>query len=170
MDAALTEVEDNKPDDILTGFSQYVGRDSSGVYDGSYSSFLTIGCADGVIGDADEMIAIADGLKSQAPIFGQSGILLGLPCATWPKAKDAKPFNVSGKDLLLLSLLEQRAILQLRLLGRAEPLKNSTTVSMSSIVEKAIHHLVKATHVLIHWSKLIFLQLKNRIKKFVAIN
>lgn len=96
LDTALVSLQAGNPDNLLDGFNSYVGRSAGGNYDGSYSSFLTIGCADGRIGNVDQMIKFSDEIKEEAPIFGQSGILLGLPCATWPKAKKAKAIDVNA--------------------------------------------------------------------------
>lgn len=97
LDSALASiVNSNDPTGMLSGFTGYVGREGANKYDGSYSSFLTIGCSDGNIGDVDEMVSFAKSLDSVAPVFGESGVLLGLPCATWYKTQEAKPFDVDA--------------------------------------------------------------------------
>ena len=96
LDFALNSLKKGNPDQMLSGFASYVGRGPNGVYDGSYTSFLSIGCADGNIATPNKMLEIASQLKTSAPIFGESGILLGLPCASWPKVKPSKSFNVDS--------------------------------------------------------------------------
>lgn len=96
LDNALVGILNNNPDKMLIGFNEYVGRSSSGEYDGSYASFITIGCADGSVGNANDLIEFAEDLSVKAPVFGESGILLGLPCATWPDVKTAKSFDADA--------------------------------------------------------------------------
>lgn len=96
LDRGLVGIRNNDPTLLLDGFNTYVGRGPQGQYDGSYASFLSIGCADGRIGDEDHMIALSKTLVHSAPIFGQSGILLGLPCASWPDAVDAESFELDA--------------------------------------------------------------------------
>jgi pimeloyl-ACP methyl ester carboxylesterase len=97
LDSALASTKAGNPDAMLTGFSQYVGRADDGTYDGSYASYLAIGCADGKIGSQKEMLNLARDTKEKAPIYGVSGILLGLPCATWPNVDNAKSYKVDAK-------------------------------------------------------------------------
>lgn len=96
LDTALTSILSDNPDLMLSGFSSYVGRSSTGKYDGSYASFLSIGCADGNIGNANDLVDLAQSISSKAPLFGESGIYLGLPCTTWPGVKKAKALDVDA--------------------------------------------------------------------------
>lgn len=100
LDRGLTEINRGVATTILDGFSQYTGRSAEGKYDGKYISFLSIGCSDGKIGDTERMFDMADDLREEAPIFGASGILLGLPCALWPDNENnlSESFKLDVKD------------------------------------------------------------------------
>ena len=99
LDEGLTDAQRGKPADLLGSFSSYVGRSLGGKYDGSYSAFLTIGCSDGYTANAQGMFDLATIATKDAEIFGETGILLGMPCATWPSNELAKPFEVdTSKD------------------------------------------------------------------------
>lgn len=98
LDAGLNDLLNGDPNKLLSGFSSYVGRSFDGSYDGSYESFLSIGCNDGTIGDASDMLELANEMGPKAPIFGESGILLGLPCATWPEEVIASAYKFEDRD------------------------------------------------------------------------
>ncbi len=83
LDRGLAQLRNGNPELLLDGFRTYVGREQRGEYNGSYISFISIGCADGAIGDVDSMFDLAAEVEPQAPVFGQSGILLGLQCSFW---------------------------------------------------------------------------------------
>ena len=105
LDAALNDVNRGFPSKLLVGFSAYAGRSVGGQYDGSYSSFLTIGCADGYTAKPQGMFDLAETMVQEAPIFGMSGVLLGMPCSTWPSNSAAETFKVKtskSKPILVI--------------------------------------------------------------------
>ena len=96
LDRALSELGLGDPTAIFDGYSQYLGRNSNGIYDGSYESFLTIGCADGTIGDEKKLEELAKSIQEKAPILGEASVFLSLPCATWPNVKQARVLKVKN--------------------------------------------------------------------------
>lgn len=96
LDNALDAINRSQPSQMLELFSSYVGRSFDGTYDGSYQSFLSIGCADGYLGDTKFMRGFAQEMSTQAPIFGESSVYLGLPCSTWENAQPAESFDADA--------------------------------------------------------------------------
>jgi hypothetical protein len=69
-----------------------------GRYDGSYLSFLSINCSDGNIGGVDDMQTLAESISDKAPVFGESGIYLGIACATWPGTQPVEVLDVEFEN------------------------------------------------------------------------
>jgi len=97
LDSALAELKDGDPSGIHNGFNAYLGRNIDGSYDGSYESFLSIGCADGSLGDEDKLIEISKTVQPKAPILGEASVFLSLPCSTWPNVKESDTIEVENK-------------------------------------------------------------------------
>ena len=97
LDSALTDLQVGDPAELFNGFSAYLGRSPGGRYDGSYESFLTIGCSDGSLGDEKKLIELSKSSQSKAPIFGESSVFLSLPCSTWPDAQESSTIEVENK-------------------------------------------------------------------------
>lgn len=96
LDGALQQLIAGDTSGILYGYELYVGRDNLGTYDGEYASFLSILCADGKLADSNELFDYAAKIGEQAPLMGESTILLGIQCSYYPHVKKAKAFKVDN--------------------------------------------------------------------------
>ena len=105
LDAALKQLSEGDTSGITYGYELYVGRDKAGNYNGEYASFLSILCADGKLADSDELFSYAKKIGEQAPLMGESTILLGIQCSYYPHVKAAKAFKVDnskGKPVMVV--------------------------------------------------------------------
>jgi pimeloyl-ACP methyl ester carboxylesterase len=81
--SALRALERGDAGRIRSLYNLYVGK-SGGEYDGTWASFVAIGCADGPNLSLAEMEALQRRAAVEAPEFGAANIGLGYECATWP--------------------------------------------------------------------------------------
>lgn len=105
LDDALTALQSGETSGIMLGYNSYLGRSGSGIYDGSYASFLSILCADGKLASGEDLYAYGKSIAEKAPLFGEAVVLLGAQCSFWPNATDAKAFKVNnskGNNIMII--------------------------------------------------------------------
>lgn len=104
--AGLEELLNGDPATLLESADAYVGRSSSGNYDGSWSAFLAVNCLDGPsLGNEVELAAASNRAGIAAKDFGAASVGLGYPCAAWgAKALlgDAQPISAKNAPPIVI--------------------------------------------------------------------
>ena len=89
---ALRDAAQGDGSGLLALTDVYTGRKTGGHYDDQTDAFYGIGCLDA---PAPPTVAAVTSLAARAeraaPVFGASGVWLGLPCTFWPAKPDGRP-------------------------------------------------------------------------------